>query len=229
MRICPKFQVPSPKPPIHRTRPTNLTWVEVQTRSRSGSLSLWERAGVRGIWDRLPLRRQFAQSLQVQRPERAYLLTEALVYIGVVFVILGIGYLAMYQCIDNCIVLRRNADDIVRVLHAGERWRADVRAATPRARLEGSAEDQMLRLQGARDLVDYRFADGVVYRRAGSGPWLRVLDRVKFSSFQSDLRQKVSSWRWELELEPRLKGAMKPGRVRPLFTFLAVPETTAAP
>jgi hypothetical protein len=166
---------------------------------------------------------------QVPGRERAYLLTEALVYIGVVFLILGIGYMAMYQCIDNCIVLRRNADDIVRTLHAGERWRADVRAAGPRARLEGSAEAQTLHLQGTPNPVDYRFAEGVVYRRSGPGAWVRVLDRVKFCSFESDLRQNVSAWRWELELEPRLKGAMKPGRVRPLFTFLAVPHAAATP
>src|SRR4029077_12950063 len=55
-----------------------------------------------------------------------YLLTEALVYIGLLFVILGVGYLAMDRSIDNSVLLRRNADDIANALHAGERWRADV-------------------------------------------------------------------------------------------------------
>jgi hypothetical protein len=164
----------------------------------------------------------------VSSRKRAYLLTEALVYIGVVFVILGIGYVAMYQCIDHCIVLRRNADDIVRTLDAGEWWRADVRAANSGARLEGAGENQVLHVQGARGSVDYRFADGVVFRRLGSGDWARVLDRVKSCSFQAESRANISVWRWELELEPRLKGAMKPGRVRPLFTFLAVPQAAAA-
>ena len=56
-------------------------------------------------------------------------LIEALVYIAVVFVVLGAGYEALYRCIDSSITLRRNADDITNALHAGERWRADVRLA----------------------------------------------------------------------------------------------------
>jgi hypothetical protein len=43
----------------------------------------------------------------------------------------------------------------------------------------------------------------------------------------ADQRQYVTAWRWELELQPRAKGSVKPGRVRPLFTFLAVPERPA--
>ena len=195
MKRSPKSQVPSPKSQARYTL-RPLRRFSPSTRSSADS------------------------SLQ-----RGYLLTEALVYIGVVFVILGIGYLAMYQCIDNCIVLRRNADDIVGTLAAGEQWRADVRAANPRARLEGAGENQVLHLEGARGSVDYRFADGIVFRRSGSGDWGRVIDRVKSCSFQSELRQNLSVWRWELELEPRLKGAMKPGRVRPLFTFLAVSQS----
>lgn len=161
--------------------------------------------------------------------QHAYLMTEALVYIGVVAVILSVGSVAMYRCIDNCIVLRRNANDIVRTVNAGERWRADVRAARTRARLEGAAGAQVLHLQGTSGVIDYRFAEGVVYRRAGTGKWVSVLDRVKSCAFEPDPRQSVAVWRWELELEPRLKGAMRPGRVRPLFTFLAVPRAPSTP
>ena len=164
-----------------------------------------------------------------RRTQRAYLLTEALVYLSVVAVILSVGCVAMYRCIDNCIVLRRNANDIVRAVNAGERWRADVRAAGMRARLEGAAGAQVLHLQSTAGLIDYRFAEGAVYRRAGTGEWVSVLDRVKASAFEADRRQRVAAWRWELELEPRLKGAMRPGRVRPLFTFLAVQRARTAP
>ncbi len=165
----------------------------------------------------------------VRRPQRGYLLTEALVYIGVVFVILGIGYMAMYRCIDHCVLMRRNADDIARAVHAGERWRADVRAGSQLARLEGPHGDQVLRLEGPRGRVDYRCAAGVVYRRSAPGDWVCVLDRVKACSFELDARPQASAWRWELELQPRAKGALKPGRVRPLFTFLAVPQHLASP
>jgi len=45
----------------------------------------------------------------------------------------------------------------------------------------------------------------------------------------ADPRERVVAWRWELELRPRPSGSVKPGRIRPLFTFLAVPEKPAAP
>jgi hypothetical protein len=103
---------------------------------------------------------------------RAYLLTEALVYIAVVFVLLGAGYAAMYRCIDSSIALRRNADDITSALHAGERWRADVRAATNRVRLEDTDAGQVLYLEAASSAVAYRFATNGISRRLGEGTWV---------------------------------------------------------
>src|SRR5512137_1852725 len=61
-----------------------------------------------------------------------YLLTEALVYISVVVVILGIGYAAMYRSIRYSLDLRRSAEDISKALNVGERWRDDIRAANIR-------------------------------------------------------------------------------------------------
>ena len=155
---------------------------------------------------------------------RAYLMIEALVYIAVVFVLLGAGYAAMYRCVDNSIALRRNADDITSALHAGERWRADVRSATSQARLETTDAGQLLSFESPRGPVSYRFSTNAVLRSVGAGPWTRLLPNVKSSTMKSDPRQYASPWCWELELAPRTQGSVKPGRVRPLFTFIAVPE-----
>lgn len=155
---------------------------------------------------------------------RAYLMIEALVYIAVVFVLLGAGYAAMYRCIDNSIALRRNADDITSALHAGERWRADVRSATSQARLETTDAGQLLSFESPRGPVSYRFSTNAILRSVGAGPWTRLLPNVKSSTMKSDPRQYASPWCWELELAPRTQGSVKPGRVRPLFTFIAVPE-----
>jgi hypothetical protein len=164
---------------------------------------------------------------RTSRGNRAYLLIEALVYIAVVFLLLGAGYAAMYRCIDSSIALRRNADDITSALHAGERWRADVRSATKRVRLEDVAPEQLLYLDGTNGQVVYRFATNGISRRLGTGPWVRLLPNVKSSIMQPDPREYVTAWRWELELQPRTTGSVKPGRVRPLFTFTAVPERTS--
>jgi hypothetical protein len=161
---------------------------------------------------------------RASRGIRAYLLTEALVYIAVVFVLLGAGYAAMYRCIDSSLALRRNADDITSALHAGERWRADVRSATSRVRLEDTTAGQFLYLEGASREVAYCFSTNGISRRLGAGAWVRLLPNVKASTMQSDPREYITAWRWELELQPRTIGSVKPGRVRPLFTFIAVPE-----
>ena len=160
--------------------------------------------------------------------QRGYLMIEALVYIGVIVVVLGVAYSATYRCIDRSIALRRNADDITSALHAGERWRADVRSATNRVRSEDTAAGQLLYLDGARSAVVYRFSTNAISRRLGAGPWVRLLPNVKSSTMKSDPREYVTAWRWELELAPRTTGSVKPGRIRPLFTFTAVPERTSS-
>lgn len=159
--------------------------------------------------------------------ERGYLLIEALVYIAVVLVLLGVAYAAMYRCVDRSRALQRNADDITTALHAGERWRADIRATTSPPRLLYTNSVQVLRLESAKGPVLYRFATNAVTRRVGGGPWASLLPNVKSSSMSADPREHVTAWRWELELQTRTYGSAKPSRIRPLFTFLAVPETAS--
>ena len=159
--------------------------------------------------------------------QRAYLLIEALVYISVIVALLGAGYAAMYRSVDSSFALRRNADDITGALHAGERWRADVRTANSQVRAENSNAGQLLYLEGTHGTVVYRVTTNTVFRSVGAGPWVRLLENVKSSTMVADKREYVTAWRWELEIQPRGKGSVKPGRVRPLFTFLAVPERPA--
>ena len=156
--------------------------------------------------------------------QRGYLMIEALVYIGVIVVVLGVAYSATYRCIDRSIALRRNADDITSALHAGERWRADVRAASSQVRLESTEAGQLLSLEGPSTAVVYSFATNAISRRFGTGPWVRLLPNVKSSTMTADKREHVTAWRWELELQTRATASVKPGRIRPLFTFLAVPQ-----
>ena len=154
----------------------------------------------------------------------AYLLIEALVYIALIGAVLAIGYSAMYRCLDSSIALRRNADDIASALHAGERWRADIRSATNQPRVEVVESVQLLHLDSLLGPVTYRFGSNGVSRRLGEGAWMNLLPRVKSSAMTADPREHVTAWRWELELQPRVTASVKPGRVRPLFTFIAVPR-----
>ena len=154
---------------------------------------------------------------------KAYLLLEALVYIGLVFLVLGAGSVALYRCIDNSVLFRRSAADVSTALNTGELWRADVRAST-HASVESVGTNQVIHFPGeGRREIAYTFRENTIFRRSGQGAWSPVLKNVKASSMAQE-RDDVASWKWELELQPRHKGTVKSGRMRPLFTFIAVPE-----
>jgi hypothetical protein len=151
-------------------------------------------------------------------------MVELLVYIGIVGMLLGIGYVALYRCIDNATVLRRSADDVATALRLGERWRADVRGASGVIRIENRADKQTLHVPGSHGETTYEFSNGALFRRVDTGPLLRVLANVHASTMEADRRRQVVVWRWELELRPRSKASVKAPRMRPLFTFMAVAE-----
>ncbi len=165
-----------------------------------------------------------------QRPDTdtigGYMLTELLVYIGLVGLVLGTGFAVMYRCVENTTVLRRNAEDVMAAVRAGERWRVDIRNAGQEVRTENTDCGPVMRLAGVKGQVAYRFQENSIFRQVQDRPWVRVLDNVKTSMMQADPHHNVAAWRWELELLPRAKGYNKPGKVRPLFTFIAVPGRT---
>ena len=148
---------------------------------------------------------------------RAYILMEYLIYMGVLTVVLTLGFSALHHSREGYLALKRNTDDIVRALQAGERWRADVRAA------DGEPErvDGGLQLERKAGVVTYRFAVGTIWREAGSEktPFLKG---VKSSRMFLDARQHARVWRWEVELA----SPQKVVRVRPLFTFQATKTVT---
>jgi hypothetical protein len=155
--------------------------------------------------------------------ERGYLMMEALFYIGLVGLVLGIGYAAVYRAIDSAIALKQSAADISRALTTGEQWRADVRASRQPPRVEADGEGKRFVLEGSAGEVVYAVADQVLWRKNGNGPWVHLIENIKASEFVMDSRKDSAAWRWDLELEPKTKGRVRPGRVMPIFTFLAVP------
>jgi hypothetical protein len=150
-----------------------------------------------------------------------FALIECLIYAFVTMTLFGIALAAFYRCVENSMVLRRNADDIANALIAGERWRDDVRAADGRIVLQQGLGDEILILSRADRQVAYQFQSNAVWRRTGDANWVCALTNVKSSAMLADVRGAVSGWRWELELRPRTK---RPSTFRPLFTFLAAPE-----
>lgn len=155
---------------------------------------------------------------------RAFTIIECLVYLGLVMLLLGLGTVAFYRCFDNMKGLRRNANDIAGAVNAGELWRNDVRAAARTIQVDET--DQTIRIPQRNREVFYKFTNTQVFRKTSAeAPWLPLLSKVQSSRMTSDPRTHVTAWRWELELQATRKEA----RVRPMFTFLAVPESGNPP
>lgn len=155
-------------------------------------------------------------------PTRAFTLIECLVYMAVLFIVIGVGYVAMYKSMDSSAGFRRNATDISQTLKAGEHWREDIRNASGPIHVENAGENQIvLHIPQPQAEVDYQFSSNNVSRRVVGRDWTPVLEHVKNSSFIADHRQTVACWRWEIELVTYSKS---PSKTRPLFTFIAVPS-----
>jgi hypothetical protein len=156
------------------------------------------------------------------------LLGECLIYIAVWSVLLGLAFATFYRVLDNATKLRRSAADITRALHAGERWREDIRQATGSIQLEGveGAVEQALHVPQTSGEVIYFFTGTNVLRRTRpDAPWLEALGGVKTSRMIRDVRERVVAWRWELEL----KTTAKKIDLRPLFSVQAVATDATKP
>jgi hypothetical protein len=146
------------------------------------------------------------------------LLVECLVYIAVLAIFLGGGTAAFYFCWDHSKALIYATNDITAALRAGERWRADVRAATGEISIATTTTGELVRIPEAKKEVVYRFEAGEMRREipALHHSWLLLL-KVKSSQMTADACGNVSAWRWELELTPLRKETHLPL----VFTFEA--------
>jgi hypothetical protein len=147
-----------------------------------------------------------------------YLLIECLVYLSVIVVVLGLGFGAFYVCWDYSKALHYATDDINAALHAGERWREDIRNATGKVTVETRPEGEVLRIPCGTNEVFYRFNAGEIRRQVASSDFSELLlPTVKASQMVTEARGPAAAWRWELELNSRRKETHLPL----LFTFEA--------
>jgi hypothetical protein len=148
------------------------------------------------------------------------MLFECLVYISVLMILLGLGFGAFYSCWDKTKSLRYHVDGITTALHAGERWRADIRSASGPIVVRSTDDGQTIEIPRGTNTVLYQFSAGQVLRRLAHAPqWSTILPKVKTSQMLADRRTHVTAWRWELELIPTRAQV----RVPPMFSFEAVP------
>jgi hypothetical protein len=170
-----------------------------------------------------PVRCKFS-ARKLRHAEEGMMLIDCLVSIALFFVVTGAAFSFFYTCWEGSSALRRNTDDITGALRAGEMWRADVRSATGALRVEDAVGGEVLRIPEKSGEVVYKFADGALSRNSGGG-WTELLAKVKTSRMESERRQQVTAWRWEVELMTKKRTL----QVKPLFTFEAVPSAATNP
>jgi len=157
--------------------------------------------------------------LRPLRGDYGFLMIDVLIYIAIWTVIVGLAFAAFYRCLSNSRDLSRNADDIVRALRAGERWRQDVRQAVAAPTIVSEGGAMALEIPKASGLTVYVFATNTVWRKSDlAAPWEKFLAGVRASRMERQPRQKVIAWRWEVELQTKKKQV----RVHPMFHFLSV-------
>jgi hypothetical protein len=162
-------------------------------------------------------------SISRDQAQTGYLLIECLVYLSVIVVILGLALGAFYMCWDYSKALHYATDDINAALHAGERWRADIRNATGKITVETTAEGERLRIPQGTDELIYSFNAGEVHRQLASSDFSELLlPKVTVSQMVTEKRGPVAAWRWEVELTPHRKET----RLPLLFTFEAAAKPT---
>ena len=149
--------------------------------------------------------------------ERGMALLECVVYIALLGLVMSMAYAGFYSVLEHTTRLQRSAADINRVLAAGEQWREDVRKSAGLPRQVESGGDMVWQILRGNEPVVYLFKGDTVYRldNKGQKPFLM---QVKSSRMLVDKRA-VNSCRWEVELD----GWKKPSKMKPLFTFQAVP------
>ncbi len=156
------------------------------------------------------------------RRHAGMLLIECLVYIVVFAILLGGATTVFYFCWDHSRAVIFATDDIASALHAGERWRADVRAATGKITVETNAAGEVMRIPEGARTVFYHFESGEVRRQISTSDYQEVLlPKVKTSQMAMEARGAVSAARWEVELLSRRKEAHLPL----LFMFEAAAPT----
>jgi Tfp pilus assembly protein PilE len=142
------------------------------------------------------------------------MMVEAMVYIALLGIVLIIASQVFNKGMNESAGLQRNVADIERAIHAGERWRADVRSATGAIQ----ANEQSFTIPQKEGAIVYEIRTNQLRRIAANRSEVFLAD-VKDSKMIEERRGNIVGWRWELELQRRRKEV----RVRPLFTFMAVP------
>jgi hypothetical protein len=161
-------------------------------------------------------------SISLNRRQAGIMLVECITYVVVFLILSATAMGSFYLCWDHSKALISASDDISAALRAGERWRADVRAASGTINFEITTNGEVVKIpEGDKEIV-YMFNSNKVQRQVGTASLpVTLLPRVISSEMQPDVRGGVTAWHWELQVAQRRKET----HTQLMFTFEAVQKT----
>jgi Tfp pilus assembly protein PilE len=147
---------------------------------------------------------------------QGFTLVECLLYFGVLSVIAGLAFCAYFNCQKNTRQLQAFSNQLLRTMHAGERWRAEIRSARGVPFL---LDDSKFCIPSETGKVIYSLSDGTLWRQIDEkNSKVEVIKGIKTSVMHLDEDAHIHAWRWELELSP----STKQSKNTYCFTFKAV-------
>ncbi|HXB61135.1 MAG TPA: hypothetical protein VNU95_16300 [Candidatus Acidoferrales bacterium] len=153
------------------------------------------------------------------RRQAGIMLIECISYFVVFLILSAVAMSSFYLCWDHSKALISASDDISAALSAGERWRADVRAASGTINIETTTNGEVVRIPEGEKEIAYLFNSNKVERQVSSTSLpVTLLPRVVSSDMEADPRGGVTAWRWELQVVQRRKEI----HTQLMFTFEAV-------
>ncbi len=160
------------------------------------------------------------------RATSGFTLIELLSYIAIVGLVMSLATVTLVKLIGHTTDLRRNCDDIAAAVHAGEIWRADIRAASGSPVIRSGNEGSLFTIPTEKGRIRYSLEENTIWRQAGDGaPNEPLLRNTRAAGMLAVQRDNLPVWRWELELAVRREG----GPIKPLFSFIAVAPNVTQP
>lgn len=146
-------------------------------------------------------------------------LIELLMYLGLLFVFVGIAYGAVDRLWLETRRLEKRADALRGMIQAGETWREDIRRATGEPKVE--VDSLGISIPAGTNRIRWRVEMSAgIATRDGGGDDLRIYPwPLKSATFAPARRDAVAGWMWELTLVPPTHRDRQAQVVR----FLAVP------
>src|ERR1700733_94562 len=103
-----------------------------------------------------------------KRRQAGIMLVECITYFAVFLILSATAMGSFYLCWDHSKALISASDDISAALTAGERWRADVRAASGTINIETTASGEVVKIPESEKEIVYTFDSRQVARQVGA-------------------------------------------------------------